>query len=59
MILQYDGVGIPESLDIEQTDTLGLQLVSTLVEQIGGKMKLDITKGSKFIITFEPKIEEQ
>lgn len=59
LIVQDDGVGIPESLDIEQTDTLGLQLVSTLVEQIGGKMKLDITKGSKFIITFEPKIEEQ
>ena len=59
LIVMDDGVGVPEAMDIEQTDTLGLQLVSTLVEQIEGKMNLDRTKGSKFTITFVPKTEEQ
>lgn len=48
-----NGVGIPETLDIKSTQTLGLQLVDTLIEQIGGTLKLDKTKGTKFIIEFK------
>ena len=47
-----NGVGIPKQIDIKQTDTLGLQLVDTLVEQIGGKLTLERNKGTKFIIEF-------
>jgi two-component sensor histidine kinase len=48
-----NGVGIPESLNIKETQTLGLQLVDTLIEQIGGSLTLDRTKGTKFIIEFK------
>lgn len=48
-----NGIGIPETLNIKETQTLGLQLVDTLVEQIGGTLTLDRTKGTKFIIEFK------
>jgi len=47
-----NGVGIPESLDIKNTQTLGLQLVDTLVEQINGTIKLIRKKGTIFSIEF-------
>jgi PAS domain S-box-containing protein len=47
-----NGIGIPESVDIKNTQTLGLQLVDTLVEQIGGTLKLNRSKGTVFSIEF-------
>ncbi|MEE8432219.1 MAG: histidine kinase dimerization/phosphoacceptor domain -containing protein [Candidatus Desulfatibia sp.] len=43
-----DGVGIPEDLDIEQTDTMGLHLVKMLAEQLEGKIELNRTEGTQF-----------
>ncbi len=43
-----DGVGIPEDLDIEQTDTMGLYLVKVLAEQLEGKIELNRTEGTQF-----------
>ena len=48
-----NGVGIPLSIDLKQSQTLGLQLVDTLVEQINGTVILDRTKGTKFKIEFK------
>ena len=47
-----DGVGIPNSIDIHKTDSLGLQLIDMLTEQLGGTLNLDRTKGTKFTIRF-------
>lgn len=47
-----NGVGIPETLDIKNTQTLGLQLVDTLVEQINGTINLIRKKGTIFSIEF-------
>jgi len=47
-----DGVGIPASLDLASSPTLGLRLVGNLVEQLGGKIELDRTAGARFRITF-------
>jgi PAS domain S-box-containing protein len=47
-----NGVGIPENIDFRNTDSLGLQLVTTLVEQHGGKVELSIDVGTVFDITF-------
>ncbi|WP_209681461.1 histidine kinase dimerization/phosphoacceptor domain -containing protein [Methanohalophilus levihalophilus] len=52
LIVSDNGIGLPENLDVENTDSLGLQLVYTLVEQIDGKIDLDTTSGTKFTITF-------
>lgn len=55
--LADDGIGIPENIKIDKTDTLGLQLVSTLVEQIEGKLHLEQKNGTKFIISFSTNTE--
>jgi two-component sensor histidine kinase len=53
LIIKDDGIGISENLDIENTKTLGLQLVNILTEQIDGEIKLDRTNGTKYKITFK------
>jgi PAS domain S-box-containing protein len=45
-----NGIGIPEDLDIKNLDSLGLQLVTTLVDQLNGELKLIRDNGTKFII---------
>ncbi len=47
-----DGIGFPKDLDFRQTESLGLQLVCTLTEQLEGTLKLNRTKGTSFEITF-------
>lgn len=47
------GVGLPEKFDIENSDSLGLSLVFTLVDQLDGQLSLKTHGGTKFYITFE------
>ncbi len=51
--VEDDGVGFSEDFDYRQSDTLGLQLVNTLSEQIGGTLDFDGEHGTKFILTFK------
>ena len=53
LIVQDNGIGFPNNINYEETDSLGLQLVMTLVEQINGTIKLENTKGTKFTIIFK------
>jgi PAS domain S-box-containing protein len=46
------GVGISENLDIEDLNSLGLQLVTSLVNQLDGKLELKRNNGTKFTIRF-------
>ncbi|MGB9927005.1 MAG: sensor histidine kinase [Methanosarcina sp.] len=48
-----DGIGIPESVNPESSETLGLQLISILVDQLDGKMELNRNGGTEFIIKFK------
>ena len=48
-----DGKGLPTDFEKLNTETLGLQLVSTLVEQLDGELKVDSTKGTKYLLTFD------
>ena len=48
-----DGVGIPEDIDFRNTDSLGMQLVNTLTNQIDGEIKLERTHGTEFTLLFE------
>jgi PAS domain S-box-containing protein len=47
-----DGVGLPPGLDLAHTSTLGLQLIDTLVRQLGGRLEVDRRAGAAFHITF-------
>jgi two-component sensor histidine kinase len=46
------GCGFPDELDFRATDSLGLQLVCTLAEQLQGTIDLERASGSHFTITF-------
>ncbi len=47
-----NGEGIPENLKLERLDSLGLQLVNILVDQLDGKIELKRNHGTEFRITF-------
>jgi len=47
-----NGRGVPEEIDFENTDSLGLQLVNILVQQIDGCIKLERDHGAKFTMWF-------
>jgi two-component sensor histidine kinase len=53
LIICDNGVGLPQDLDFRNTESLGLQLVTTLVEQINGTIELEKTKGTSYKITFK------
>jgi two-component sensor histidine kinase len=46
------GIGFPADLDFRQTESLGLQLVSMLTEQLGGTITLSRDCGTAFAVTF-------
>jgi len=47
-----NGVGFPEGLDFRRTESLGLQIVSLLVGQLEGTIKLDGKNGTAFTVAF-------
>lgn len=53
MIVADNGIGLPRNLDYRKTDSLGLQLVTALVEQIDGEIDLNTSKGTVFTINFK------
>ncbi|AKB43438.1 PAS domain S-box protein [Methanosarcina vacuolata] len=52
LTISDNGVGISEDLDIKELDSLGLQLVIFLVDQLDGKLELKKGNGTEFIIRF-------
>lgn len=52
LIVADDGVGMPESFNLDNSDTLGIQLVVALVDQLGGELELARDQGTRFVIRF-------
>jgi PAS domain S-box-containing protein len=48
-----DGIGFPDDIDFQNTNSLGLQIVNSLTEQIDGEIKLNKYNGTEFKITFK------
>jgi two-component sensor histidine kinase len=53
VVVRDDGVGFPNDVDFRNTQSLGLQLVITLVDQLGGTIELDRDGGTTFRMAFE------
>jgi two-component sensor histidine kinase len=47
-----NGVGIPENIDIEDLGSLGLQLVTSLVDQLDGELEMKRNNGTEFTVRF-------
>ncbi|MBT3208728.1 MAG: response regulator [Bacteroidetes bacterium] len=56
LIISDNGIGVSNDLNIEESETLGLQIVSALVSQIDGEIEIDNSNGTKFTIIFKDKI---
>jgi len=50
LIVSDNGIGISEKIDLENADTLGLQLVSILIDQLDGEIELKRDGGTEFDI---------
>lgn len=47
-----NGVGLPREADFQDKGMLGLQIVATLVNQLGGEMNYTANGGAEFTLTF-------
>jgi len=52
LTISDDGVGFPEGINYRETQSLGLQLVNTLVGQIDGNISMENHVGTTFRISF-------
>ncbi len=57
LIVRDDGVGFPMDVDCHHTESLGLQLVNSLVRQIKGTIQLHRDNGTMFEIRFAESID--
>lgn len=48
-----NGIGLPKDFKYEESDSLGMQLVYSLVDQLDGKFEVKSEKGTNFLITFD------
>ena len=55
LVVKDDGIGFPEHVDWQNTESLGMQLVNTLTSQLGGSVELNDSSGTEFKITFSEK----
>jgi len=53
--VEDNGIGFSDDIDFRNTKSLGLTLVTSLVKQISGVIKLENNGGSKFMIEFKNK----
>ena len=53
LVIGDNGIGLPPGFDYENSESLGLQLVYTLVDQLDATIKVETTNGTKYLITFE------
>ncbi len=53
LTISDNGKGIPEKIELENVGTLGLKLVSILVDQLDGNLVLKREHGAEFVISFK------
>ena len=53
VLVSDNGVGLPKDFQYEESDSLGIQLVYTLTNQLDGEIRVDNSKGTSFTISFD------
>ena len=53
LIIGDNGIGLPEGMDFESSEKLGLQLVKTLTDQLEGTIQYNGENGAEFKIEFK------
>lgn len=52
LVVSDDGVGIPDNVNPDNTDTFGMQLIKYLAKQLKGTVELDKSNGTKYELLF-------
>ena len=52
LTVRDDGVGLPPDFDVTRSETLGLQLVRTLADQLEGRVEFRVAGGTEVVVTF-------
>lgn len=52
LTIKDNGVGLPDDLDLQNAETLGMQLITSLVNQISGTLEVKREEGTTFVINF-------
>ena len=52
LVIRDDGVGMPPHLTLQNSDTLGLELVSTLARQLHAELTIECGEGTCFRLSF-------
>ena len=55
LIVSDNGIGLPPDFDLLNSNSLGLQLVNVLVDQVDGTLEVNGRHGAEFKITFFPR----
>ena len=50
-----NGVGMPEDIDLNTSNTLGIELINALVDQLDGELSFSAKNGVKYCLTFSVK----
>ena len=57
LAVRDNGVGLPDDFEVERTGTMGMKILSTLVRQMNGSLRVESGPGAGFVITFkEPEL---
>ena len=52
LLVSDNGIGFPADVDFRESESLGLQLVNTLVDQLGGNLELRSEQGTQVKLAF-------
>ena len=53
LAIRDNGIGLPETVDFENSTGFGLKLVSMLIKQIAGTIRIERGNGTQVILEFE------
>lgn len=52
LMVSDNGIGLSEEVDFKKPDSMGLQLVKDLIDQLGGTLELSLNAGTTYQISF-------
>jgi len=54
LCLSDNGIGLPEGINVETSESLGLKLINTLSRQLGSEMRMNVKNGTRYCFIFPP-----
>ncbi|MTI87094.1 MAG: hypothetical protein FH748_03905 [Balneolaceae bacterium] len=59
LVISDNGIGLPDSVDLENPTSLGYMLIKAFVDQLRGTLDMDTSSGTEFKVTFPMSLATQ